>query len=148
MEIAYKQATKADIGTIFDLCNQLILDYENLDSIDYPRVIQWVRQKIETSILEYTAIYADGQKAGYYHFFKNEDGQFELDDLYVFPEFQNKGIGSEVIRKCCASVNAPVMLYVFTKNQRAVSLYRRLGFVITETVHSSRYIMIKEPAAS
>ena len=143
MEITYETAAVQDIAPIFDLCQQMICDYEDLDSIDFPKVIQWVRKKIETSIEEYTAIYANGQKAGYYHFFKNEDGQFELDDLYVFPEFQNQGIGTEVIRKCYASVNAPVMLYVFAKNKRAVSLYQRLGFTITETVHNTRYIMTK-----
>ena len=143
MNITYQKATETDIGPIFELCRRLIHDYEDLESIDYPKVMQWVRQKIETSIGEYTAIYADGQKAGYYHFFQNEDGVFEIDDLYIFPAYQNQGIGSGVVKKCSASVNGTVMLYVFIKNQRAVSLYQRLGFVICETIHGSRYIMRK-----
>ena len=143
MNITCQKATETDIGPIFELCRRMIHDYEDLESIDYPKVMQWVRQKIETSIGEYTAIYADGQKAGYYHFFQNEDGMFEIDDLYIFPAYQNQGIGSGVVKKCCASVNGTVMLYVFIKNQRAVSLYQRLGFVICETIHSSRYIMRK-----
>ena len=64
--------------------------------------------------------------------------------MYVFLEFQNQGIGSGVIKKCCASVNAPVILYVFINNQRAVSLYKRLGFDIAETINGSRYIMRNE----
>ena len=143
MNITYQKATETDIGPIFELCRRLIHDYEDLESIDYPKVMQWVRQKIETSVGEYTAIYADGQKAGYYHFFQNEDGVFEIDDLYIFPAYQNQGIGSGVVKKCSASVNGTVMLYVFIKNQRAVSLYQRLGFVICETIHGSRYIMRK-----
>lgn len=143
MNITYQKATETDIGPIFELCRRLIHDYEDLESIDYPKVMQWVRRKIETSIGEYTAIYADGQKAGYYHFFQNEDGVFEIDDLYIFPAYQNQGIGSGVVKKCSASVNGTVMLYVFIKNQRAVSLYQRLGFVICETIHGSRYIMRK-----
>jgi len=59
----------------------------------------------------------------------------------VFPEFQSHGIGSEVIKKCCASVDVPVMLYVFVKNKKEVSLYERLGFKVVETIHNSRYIM-------
>ena len=35
-------------------------------------------------------------------------------------------------------------LYVFIKNQRAVSLYQRLDFEIVRTVNNSRYIMKKE----
>ena len=143
MNITYDKATAYDVECIYQLCKQLIDGYENIESIDYEKVLKWVRNKIEASIDEYTAVYADGQKAGYYHFYKNEDGENEIDDLYIFSEYQNQGIGSEVIKKCCSSVDEPVMLYVFIKNQRAVSLYKRLGFEIVRTVNKSRYIMKK-----
>ncbi len=45
---------------------------------------------------------------------------------------------------CCASVNKPVMLYVFIKNERAISLYERLGFEVSKTINDSRYIMRNE----
>lgn len=143
MNITYHRATNEDIEPLYNLCKNLIDAYEQLESIDYPRVIKWVRKKIESSIDEYTVVHADGRKAGYYHFHKNKDGEYEIDDLYIFPEFQNQGIGSEVIETCCSSVDEPVMLYVFIKNQRAVSLYKRLGFEVVKTVHDSRYIMKK-----
>lgn len=139
--ITYEKATSNDIDQIYQLCRQLIDDYENVDSIDYDRVLKWVRRKIEGSIDEYTVVYAADKKVGYYHFYQNEDGVYELDDLYIFPEYQNQGIGSSVIQKCCTSVNAPVMLYVFINNKNAVSLYQRLGFEIMQTVNGSRYIM-------
>lgn len=141
MNITYQAAKPEDIEPIYALCKELIHRYEQLETIDYDKVMAWVRRKIEASISEYNVVYANGQKAGYYHFYKNDDGQYEIDDLYVFPEFQNQGIGSGVIKKCCASVNAPVMLYVFIENQRAVSLYKKLGFKVTQTVHGSRYRM-------
>jgi len=141
--LTFQKATARDIEAVYDLCKKLILDYEQLESIDLPRVLQWVRHKIERSIEQYNVIYANGQKAGYYHFYQNDDGIYEIDDLYVFPEYQNRGIGSAIIQNCCASVTGPVMLYVFRKNTRAVSLYRREGFVITQALQS-RYIMRKE----
>lgn len=141
MRVTYRKATADDIEPIYALCKGLIDDFEQLESIDYPRVMRWVRKKIENAIDQYTVIYANEQKAGYYHFYKNDDGAYEIDDLYVFPAFQNQGIGSEVIKNCCWSVDAPVMLYVFVENKRAVSLYKRLGFEIAETIHGSRYIM-------
>lgn len=140
-ELSYKKATKDDIEPIYELCKQLIDKYEQTDAIDYPKVLNWVRKKIESSVDEYTAVYANGVKAAYYHFYKNEKAQFEIDDLYVFTEFRNKGIGSAVIKKCCMSVDEPVILYVFIGNERAVSLYKRLGFTVIETIGDSRYIM-------
>ena len=83
----------------------------------------------------------DGCKAGYYHFYKNEDDNYEIDDLYIFKEFQNMGIGTAIIQKCCLAVDKPVMLYVFIKNHRAISLYQKLGFEIVATIKNSRYIM-------
>ena len=69
------------------------------------------------------------------------NGEYELDDLYVFSEFQNRGIGTAIIEKCCASVEEPVVLYVFIKNKKAVLLYEKLGFEIAETIKDSRYVM-------
>ena len=145
MELSFVQATAADIEPIYELNRQLILDYEKLESIDLNRVLGWVHAKIQSSLPEYTVIHADGQKAGYYHFFRNRDGEWELDDLYVFPEFRNRGIGTQVINRCFSSCLEPVMLYVFIKNQRAVSLYRKMDFEIVETIKDSRYLMKRLP---
>lgn len=142
MNITYATAKAADVELIYNLSKQHIDDYENIENIDYEKVLCWVRKKIETHIDEYVLISVDEAKAGIYHFFKNEDDMYEIDDLYIFPEFQNKGIGSTIINKCCSEVNEPVMLYVFSKNTRAVSLYKRLGFEITKNINNSRYIMI------
>ena len=144
MEITFQAANVDDIEVIYELCNQLVHDYERVETIDYTKVIKWIRKKIEHSIHEYTVIYVNEQKAGYYHFYKNEDGQFEIDDLYVFAEFQNQGIGSKIIKMCCESVSEPVMLYVFIQNKRAVSLYERLGFRVVEIINESRYVMKNE----
>ncbi len=145
--ITYKKAAACDIEQLYRLCKQLIDDYEDIDSIDYDKVLGWVRRKLESSIGEYTAIYSEHEKVGYYHFYKNENGEYELDDLYILPEYRDRGIGSEVIKKCCSSVAAPVMLYVFVKNKRAIALYQRLGFKIIRTVNGSRYIMRREADA-
>lgn len=139
--LTYESAAYSDIEQIYRLCKDLIDTYENTDYIDYDKVLKWVHRKIENTIDEYTAVYTAGKKVGYYHFYQNEDGKHELDDLYIFSEYRNQGIGSAVIKKCCSSVNSPVMLYVFVKNKKAVALYQRLGFEIVQTVNHSRYIM-------
>lgn len=144
MELTYQAAGQEDIVPICQLSRQLILDYEDMESIDFPKVMAWVQKKVARSIQNYTAVFCGGVKAGYYHFYQNDDGVFEIDDLYIFPEFQNRGIGSQIVRTCCASVDSPVMLYAFSRNKRAISLYERLGFRVIQTLDNSRCIMQKE----
>ena len=72
-------------------------------------------------------------------FFETDEG-WEIDDLYVLPEFQGRGIGTFTVRKCLEE-GENVFLYVFSKNQGAVRLYSSLGFEISEKVSPTRYIM-------
>lgn len=140
MELNYERASSADVEAIFALSKTLIDRYEDLDSIDYDKVLQWVRRKIEAQIGEYQRVLMDGSLAGYVHF--HPDGErMELDDLYILPEYRGQGIGTAVVEKCCAETEKPVYLYVFRRNEGAVRLYKRLGFEIVQEVGSSRYIM-------
>lgn len=140
MELKFERASGADVEAIFALSKALIDQYEDVESIDYDKVLQWVRRKIDTQIGEYQRVLMDGDLAGYVHF--HLDGErMELDDLYILPEYRGRGIGTAVVEKCCAETEKPVYLYVFRRNEGAVRLYRRLGFEIVQEVGSSRYIM-------
>lgn len=143
MDLTYEKATDADIEQIFRFSKELIDRYENIQSIDYEKVLAWVRRKIEKNIQDYECVWWNGQKVGYYHFYRDHD-RMEIDDLYVFPQYRDRGIGTRIIQKCCSETGLPVFLYVFIKNVRAVSLYQRLGFRIVETIHDSRSIMQKD----
>ncbi len=144
MNLTYSAAEISDIEPIFRLNKSLIDQYESLKNIDYDKVLSWVHRKCEKCIGEYTCVYADGEKAGYYRFVQNEDGKYEIDDLYILPEFQNHGIGSAIIEKCCSSVSEPVILYVFTRNLGALALYKRHGFKIVKSIDDSRFILQRD----
>jgi len=145
MELAYEAAQAADADLIFDLSRQLIEQYEDIRAIDLERVLLWVRRKITDHIDSYTRILYRGQLAGFYRFISNGE-EMELDDFYVLPPFRGMGIGSQVLGRCCQT-NAPIMLYVFTDNRRAIALYRRFGFRIAEEVGTTRAIM-RRPAGA
>lgn len=140
MNLIYVPAENKDIEPLFQLNKYLIDRYENISQIDYSRVLTWVLNKIEKNISEYTCIFRDNQKVGYYRF-HSADGKMELDDIHILSPYQNQGIGSEVIRKCIAETDLPIFLYVFVKNTKAIFLYKKLGFQIKETVSDTRYIM-------
>ena len=137
MKLQFLTATAEDIPAIYSQAKNLIDTYEDLSSIDYDKVLAWVRRKIETHISEYCRVTAEGEVCAYYHLC--EDG--ELDDLYVLPDFQNRGIGTEIMRKCISKSTKHLYLYVFSRNVRAIAFYERFGFVEQKTVGDTRLIM-------
>ncbi len=143
MKLEFMQAEFCDADTIIKMNKELIDKYEYTDKIDYNYVMYWVRKNVEENIKEYMRIVYEGQIAGfvYYH---PSGNKMELDDLFLYPEFQNKGIGTAVIKKFIRETDKTIFLFVFIRNERAFSLYRRLGFKVTEKVHNSRYIMERE----
>lgn len=143
MDLSFQNARPEDMDILFRFNKELIDRYEDVRSIPYEQVLSWVRQKLEENIGSYTRVYANGHHAGFYRFIPNGE-RMELDDLYIFPEFQNRGIGTGILEKCCRETNRPVMLYVFCRNTGAVKLYRRMGFEIRETIKNTRYIMVRE----
>lgn len=140
MKLLFEKATGSDIESIYEFNKYLIDRYENVQNIEYDKILSWVQRKIETYIEEYQRILFDGELAGYYRFHQDGD-KMELDDLYIFPQYRNQQIGTSIIEKCLLETDLPVYLFVFIKNTKAVELYKRIGFEIVETIQDSRYIM-------
>lgn len=138
--LSYEPADRTDIDALFALNRALILQYEDLSSLQPEEVLRWVHRKLAKRITEYTRILVNGKKAGYFHFAPS-GGKMELDDLYVFPMFRGQGVGTQVIRRCLAQTHLPVFLYVFNGNTRAIALYSRLGFTLREAVGDTRCMM-------
>lgn len=81
-------------------------------------------------------------------FFETHDDAEDvfLSKIELDPAFQRRGIGTRVIADVLAEARGRgkcVHLQVFKINQRARSLYRRLGFV--ETGETSRHVQMSAP---
>ena len=139
MQLSYQPARPEDAPAIFGFAKELIETYETDPALDLETALNWTERKIEKRIDEYTRVLWDGKTAAYYRF--APDGErMELDDLYVLPEYRNRGVGTAILRRCLAC-GKPVFLYVFTQNTRAVALYEREGFRKTEDVSPTRAVM-------
>ena len=141
MELTYETARPEDAPTIFAFARELIETYETDPELDLDMALAWTRRKIEKRIGEYTRVLLDGAVAGFFRFVPDGE-RMELDDLYVLPAFQNRGVGTAILRRCVAQ-GRPVYFYVFTKNARAIALYEREGFRKTEDVGPTRMIMTR-----
>jgi diamine N-acetyltransferase len=80
-------------------------------------------------------IESEGERIGFVGY-REEPGQRRLwlSKLYLLPEHHGHGIGAytlrEIERTAARLGLAEICLYVFRKNQQAISAYRRAGFVI------------------
>ena len=58
----------------------------------------------------------------------------EIDDLIVAPQFQNKGYGKQILLWALENIRSEkIILHVAEWNRKAISLYEKNGFEITET---------------
>ena len=140
MELRYLPADETDIAPILDQSRALVERYEDFTKLDQAEVLSWLQRKTEKRIAEYSRILCDGETAGWIR--ACDDGErLELDDLYILPPFQNRGIGTAVLKKYLAESEKPVFFYVFARNTGAIRLYERLGFRLRERVGETRLIM-------
>ena len=59
----------------------------------------------------------------------------ELDDLIVAPEYQGQGYGKQILLWALENMHVEqILLHVAEWNQRAIRLYKKYGFEITETI--------------
>ncbi len=81
----------------------------------------------------YDVILLDGQPCGYTAIIDHED-HVQVLELVVYPDHQNKGIGTTIVQKAIERANArgvPARLSVLHENQ-AIKLYESLGFRETQ----------------
>lgn len=70
------------------------------------------------------------------------DGHLFVDKLYILPDWQNRGIGTKLMREIVAAASAagqPLRLNVLAVNP-ARRFYERLGFVVTQSTPERHYM--------
>ena len=139
MKLVFCAASESDIPVIYGQAKSLIDTYEDIASIDYDKVLAWVKKKIKTEIHSYTCVLRDGEICAYYRLYP--DG--ELDDLYVLDGFRGQRIGSQILNKCINESPNNLWLYVFSRNTRAIAFYERFGFAVREQIGTTRLIMVR-----
>ena len=102
--------------------------------LNVPVLMQEYRNMPE--LIERTFVYDDGVVKG----FIRVNGA-EIEKLFVETAFQGKGIGSALLNYAITHTEAKRLL-VLEKNERAIRLYERFGFLVTE--HRQRVDDTKE----
>ena len=80
---------------------------------------------------------------GFYNGKEIENNIFEIGNICIKPKYQNKGIGTAVLKEIMfENKGKNIKLQAFKINEKAIKLYERIGFKkIDET--KTHYVMIK-----
>ena len=117
--------------TIYQYANDL--SKEEIDEIN-----DYVNKTVPKELANYQNIIIDDKIIGCLLVTNYEDGK-EIAELYLEEEYRSKGIGTDIITNIIKE-NNNIYLWVYKKNKKAISLYKRLGFIIIDET-TSRYHM-------
>ena len=88
--------------------------YENFINTVYPDA--WIIQ-------------LNGKDIGFYNGMQLEDGSYEIGNICIIPEYQGRGIGTQVLKDMMELHQEQDLHIQFFKQNPVRSLYERLGFV-------------------
>jgi ribosomal protein S18 acetylase RimI-like enzyme len=134
VRLSFLPATQADFDCLYRLCEATMRGYVEADLGDcFDRIAKTTLTDLIARDL-FSKVYANGTFVGAVAVEQHAD-HCQLEELYIAPAFQNRGLGAAVMRHVMAQAKAqrkPVRLHVLASN-RARVFYERLGFVVTQT---------------
>ena len=139
MEYKLSTSSNKDINRLIEYKKRTIYEYaKDLSNEEIDKINKYVTSEVPKLINDYCNIIVDNKIVGCLLLTNKDDGKL-LDEIYLEEEYRNKGIGTKIIMDILNN-NDVVYLWVYKENEKAISLYKKLGFnVIEET--ESRYYM-------
>ena len=133
------KSEKRDIEKLIEYKKRTIYEYaENLSNEEIIKINNYVENNIPKLINNYCNIIVNEKIVGCVLLTDIDDGKL-LDEIYLEEQYRNQGIGTDIIKNILNENNI-VYLWVYKKNIKAISLYKKMGFnIIKET--DTRYYM-------
>lgn len=143
MKYILVNATNNDIDYLKKAKLYNIFNYaHNLSEKEINQINKYVNKYIPMEIKDYKIIMFEDKTIGCYLVVKKDDGVI-LDEIYLDEKYRNKEIGSNIIKEILAN-NKIVYLWVYKENEKAISLYKKIGFNVKEETDTRYYMMYKE----
>lgn len=129
----------SDIDKLIEYKLNTIFEYaENLSDEEINKIENYVKENVPLQLSNYKIINIDNKNIGCVLSYNKDDGIL-LDEIYINKEYRNKGIGTDIIKNLLIENNI-IYLWVYKTNEKAISLYKKLGFIIIDET-KSRYYM-------
>lgn len=133
------KASKKDIPRLIRYKKDIIYMYsKDLAEDERNKIDEYVITSVNEMFKDYYNIIIDDKIIGSILLKDMPQGKL-LDEIHLEKEFRNTGIGTDIIRKMLKK-NRNIYLWVYKENKKAISLYKRLGFIIVDET-DSRYYM-------
>ena len=124
-------STLDDIELLKRHKKESVLTYtKNLTEAEKTQIERYIEEEIPKQIGLSKIIKRDRETIGSFFTRPYENGVL-IDELYLEEKWRNKGIGTQLI-KSVISKNEDVYLFVYAKNEKAILLYKRLGFKVVK----------------
>ena len=119
--------------------SNIIYNYaNNLTEEEKIKINNYIDTSIPKELKEYKIILFNNKAIGCLLIKKQDDGVL-LDEIYLEESYRSLGIGTEIIKNIL-DINNIVYLWVYKENKKAVSLYKRLSFIIIDETESRYYM--------
>jgi GNAT superfamily N-acetyltransferase len=136
MLFVLRDATPADLPALQDVFRRSSLsnDGDRINLLANPEALEFAGDAIGEGRTRVAV--ADGRVVGFATAIKAGD-TFELDDLFVDPDWVRQGIASQLVLDVLASARTQgVQRVEVTANQHALSFYEVVGFVVDGQVET------------
>ena len=134
-----KIANIKDISLLETWKLQTVLDYAGKLSIEeQEKISNYVHNEVLEYLHFFELIEVSSSIVGCVLVRPYQDG-YLLDEIYLEKEYRNLGIGSSILKDKTMQFS-PLYLWVYKDNKKAISLYKRIGFLTKEET-AIRYFM-------
>ena len=139
MKYSLVDASIDDIDYLKQAKSNIIYTYaNNLKEEEKNEINNYIDTSIPKELKEYKIILFNNKTIGCLLIKKQNNGVL-LDEIYLEESYRSLGIGTEIIKKIL-DINNIVYLWVYKENKKAVSLYKRLSFIIIDETESRYYM--------
>lgn len=136
-QLQLRTATQSDMELLFSLLREALGPYVAQTFGAWNDAEERERFFLKTDPATHQVVEREGRAVGCLRVVRS-DAEIRIQRVFLFPRFQNQGIGDRLVRQILSEAEAadlPVRLRVFKVNP-ARRFYERLGFVVAgETEH-------------
>jgi len=144
MKYKLDSATITDVDRLINYKKDTIFSSsDNLSNDEINKINEYVINSVNKDINDYKIVILDNKKIGSL-LIKNIDEGLFIDEIYLEKEYRFLGIGTSILKGILEKHNdKDIYLWVYKNNNVALSLYKKLDFIVKDETEYRYYMVHK-----